>query len=75
MAPDMVSTTSPVGAEIFSPAARLPSSTTSGEETSVLDACGALSSLPPQAATARAATSATRISRILRSTGSLPKDR
>ena len=70
MSPDTVSTTSPLGDEISSPAARVPSSTTCGDEAFGPAAWGASSCLPPQAATASAITSATTTSRMLRPTAS-----
>ena len=66
MSPDTVSTTSPLGDEISSPAARVPSSTTCGDEAFGPAAWDASSCLPPQAATA----SATTTSRMLRPTAS-----
>jgi hypothetical protein len=71
MSPDTVSTTSPLGDETFSPAARVPSSTTWGDEALGAADLGASSCLPPQAATASAVTSATTTSRMLRPTASL----
>jgi hypothetical protein len=72
MSPDTVSTTSPLGDEISSPAARVPSSTTCGDEAFGAAVLGASSCLPPpQAATASAITSATTTSRMLRPTASL----
>jgi hypothetical protein len=72
MSPVTVSTTSPSGAEIFSPVARLPSSTTWGVDAFGVAALGVASSSPPQAATVSAVASATTISRMLRPTTTLP---
>jgi hypothetical protein len=54
--------------DISSPAARVPSSTTCGDEALGAAAWGASSCLPPQAATASATTSATTTTRMLRPT-------